>query len=132
VISIKGYERGETVSKKNIRPSGFLQIRDDYFLVIFFTLLEILASQTNLFDTLLTKWRKPVFSREIHMLNITPTEKVLHLGCGALPSATIFIAKDKNVHVVGIDNNTIAVKLAKSYIKKKDLSNLVTIEYGTE
>ena len=84
----------------------------------------------NLFDTLLTKWRKPVFSREIHMLNITPMEKVLHLGCGALPSATIFIAKDKNAHVVGIDNNTIAVKLAKSYIKKKDLTNLVTIEYG--
>jgi protein-L-isoaspartate O-methyltransferase len=84
----------------------------------------------NLFDSLLTKWRKPVFFREIHMLNITPMEKVLHLGCGALPSATLFIAKEKKTHVVGIDNNTIVVKLAQSYIKKKHLSNLVTIEYG--
>jgi len=118
------------VNDKTIRSSGFLANSRRLLSCYIFTLLEILASQMNLFDTLLTKWRKPVFSREIHMLNITPTEKVLHLGCGSLPSATIFIAKDKNAHVVGIDNNAIAVKLAQSYIKKKDLTNLVTIEYG--
>lgn len=64
------------------------------------------------------------------MLNIISSEKVLHLGCGAFPSATIAIAKEKKTHVVGIDNNNIAVKLARSYIRKNDLSNLVTIEYG--
>ena len=72
-----------------------------------------------------------MFFREIYTLNITPTEKVLYLGCGALLSETIFIAKEKKTHVVGIDNNSIAVILAQSYIKKKHLSNLVTIEYGT-
>jgi hypothetical protein len=55
--------------------------------------LEILAVKINLFDALLTKWRKPVLSIEIQMLNILPSEKVLHLGCGAFPSATIFIAE---------------------------------------
>ena len=118
------------MNEKNIRSSGFLANSRRLFSCYVFTLFEILATQMNLFDMLLTKWRKPVFSREINMLNITPTEKVLHLGCGALPSATIFIAKDKNAHVVGIDNNSIAVKLAQSYIKKKDLTNLITIEYG--
>jgi protein-L-isoaspartate O-methyltransferase len=96
----------------------------------FFTLLEILATKMNLFDSLLTKWRNSVISREIQMLNIIPSEKVLHLGCGAFPSATIFIAKKKRTYVVGIDNNYIAMKLAQSYIKKKNLSDLVTIEYG--
>ena len=118
------------MSEKNIRSSSFLANWRRLFSCYIFTLLEILATQTNLFDSLLTKWRKPVFFREIHMLNITPTEKVLHLGCGALPTATLFIAKEKKTHVVGIDNNSIAVKLAQSYIKKKQLSNLVTIEYG--
>lgn len=84
----------------------------------------------NLFDSLLTKWRKPVLIREIQLLNIIPSEKVLHLGCGAFPSATIFIAKEKKTKVVGIDNNYIAKKLAKSCIKKKNLLDLVTIEYG--
>jgi len=84
----------------------------------------------NLFDSLLTKWRKPVLSHEIQMLNIIPSEKVLHLGCGAFPSATISIAKEKKTHVVGIDNNYIAMKLARSQIKKKNLSDFVAIEYG--
>lgn len=95
-----------------------------------FTVLEIFAVKMNLFESLLTKWRTPVLLREIQMLNINPSEKVLHLGCGAFPSATILIVKGKNNHVVGIDNNYIAVKLARSYIKKKKLSDLVTIEYG--
>ena len=84
----------------------------------------------NLFDSLLTKWRKPVLSREIEMLNIIPSNKVLHLGCGAFPSTSIFIAKEKNIHVVGIDNNYFALKLARTYVKKKNLLNLITINYG--
>lgn len=97
---------------------------------VFFTVLEIFATKMNICDSLLTKWREPVLSREIQMLNIIPSEKVLHLGCGAFPSASISIAKKKRAHVIGIDNNYIAMKLARSYIKKKHLSDGVTIEYG--
>jgi len=46
------------------------------------------------------------------MLNITRTEKVLHIGYGALPFVTIFM------------------KLAQLYAKNKYLPNPVTIEYG--
>jgi protein-L-isoaspartate O-methyltransferase len=84
----------------------------------------------NIFDSLLTTWREPVLSREIQMLNIHPSEKVLHLGCGAFPSASISIAKKMRTNVVGIDNNYIAMTLARSYIKKKHLSDVITIEYG--
>ncbi|MBE3121984.1 MAG: hypothetical protein IMZ53_00940 [Thermoplasmata archaeon] len=91
------------MNDKNYKSSGFLANSRRLLSCYIFTLFEILAAQMNLFDTLLTKWRKPVFSREIQMLNITPMEKVLHLGCGALPSATIFIAKDKNAHGDGVN-----------------------------
>ena len=67
---------------------------------------------------------------EIQMLSIDSSENVLHLGCGAFPSAAIAIATKKKTHVVGIDNNSIAVKLARLCIKKKGLSSLITIEYG--
>jgi ubiquinone/menaquinone biosynthesis C-methylase UbiE len=119
-----------TVIKKNRKFFEFATNWRRFLSCLLFTLLEIFAAKLNLFDALLTKWRKPWLSREIQMLNILPSEKVLHLGCGAFPSATIFIAKERKVHVVGIDNNYITMKLARSYIKKKNLSDLVTIEYG--
>lgn len=95
-----------------------------------FTLLEILAVWIPLFDSLLTRWRNPIMTSEIEMLHIDSSEKILHLGCGAFPSAAIAIATKKKTHVVGIDNNSIAVKLARVCIKKKELSSLITIEYG--
>lgn len=67
---------------------------------------------------------------EIQLLHIVSSEKVLHLGCGAFPSAAIAIATEKKTQVVGIDNNSIVVKLARLCIKKKGLSHLVTIVYG--
>ncbi len=101
-----------------------------FFSCTLFTLLEILAVWIPLFDSLLTKWRNPIMTSEIEMLRINPSEKILHLGCGAFPSAAIAIATEKKTHVVGIDNNSIAVKLARICIKKKGLSSLITIEYG--
>jgi len=115
---------------KKSRLFGFPTNCRRFLSSIFFTVLEIFATKMNIFDSLLTKWRESVLSREIQTLNIMPSEKVLHLGCGAFPSASIFIAKKKKTHVVGIDNNYIAMTLARSYIKKKHLSDLVTIEYG--
>lgn len=118
------------MSKKNSRLCKFPKNWKRFLSSLLFTLLEIFATQMNLFDSLLTKWRKPMLIREIQLLNIIPSEKVLHIGCGAFPSATISIAKEKKTKVVGIDNNYIAIKLAQSYIKKKNLFDLVTIEYG--
>jgi precorrin-6B methylase 2 len=95
-----------------------------------FTLLEILAARISFFDNHLTRWRKSVFLQEIQLLDISPGDKVLHLGCGALPSASVFIAQGKDVSVTGVDNNRIAMRLAQSYIKRKHLSDRITIEYG--
>ncbi len=94
------------------------------------SLFTILAVQTTFFDSLLTRWRQPIMTAEIQMLHIDSSENVLHLGCGAFPSAAIAIATKKKTHVVGIDNNSIAVKLARLCVKKKGLSSLITIEYG--
>jgi len=130
MISFKGQKRRTIVSKRAMKSNWFILNWRRFLSSSLFTMLEILAVKINVFDHLLTKWRKPVLLLEIQMLNILPSEKVLHLGCGAFPSATILIAKQKKAHVVGIDNNNIAVKLARSCIKKKALSNLVTIEHG--
>ncbi len=93
-----------------------------------FTFMEILASRLTMVERLLIRWRMPAFSKEIALLDVKPGEKVLHIGCGAYPSASLMIAQANHAHVVGIDNNIIAVRLAQSYIKRKRLTSLITIE----
>ena len=122
--------RGDNVNGNSMRASGFFTRVRRVVSCYGFTLFEIAATQLNFFDQLLTQWRKPVFLQEIRLLDISVGDRVLHLGCGALPSASVFIAAEKHAQVVGIDNNRIAVRLAQSYIKKKRLSNNITIEYG--
>ena len=109
---------------------GFIANGRRFLSCSIFTLLEILAVRIRLFDSLLSRWREPIINSEIQMLQIDSSNRVLHLGCGAFPSAAIAIATKKKTYVVGIDNNSIAVKLARICIKKKGLSSLVTVEYG--
>jgi precorrin-6B methylase 2 len=116
--------------KDNRSPSGRPRQGGRMLSCYVFTFLEICASRFTLFDRMLTRWRTPVFSQEIDLLQIAAEEKVLHIGCGAFPSASLFIAQGKHARVVGIDNNTLAVKLAQSYIRKKQLTSLITIEKG--
>ena len=109
---------------------GFIANGRRFLSCSIFTLLEILAVRIALFDSLLTRWREPIINSEIQLVQIDSSNRVLHLGCGAFPSAAIAIAAKKKTRVVGIDNDSIAVKLARICIKKKGLSSLVTIEYG--
>jgi len=95
-----------------------------------FSFLEFLAVKFTFFYRLLMNWRTSVFLREITEAKITASDKVLHMGCGTLPSASIFIAEHCKAHVVGIDNNKTAVRLARDYISKKGLGEWITIEYG--
>jgi ribosomal protein L11 methylase PrmA len=97
----------------------------------FYTLLELLATRITFFEHLLMTWRTPVFTQEVDALHLTPSDKVLHLGCGSLPTASLLIAKKTQTKtIVGIDNNMIAVRLARGFIKRKHLTNTITIEYG--
>ena len=64
------------------------------------------------------------------MANVTKNDHALLIGCGFFPSESILIAETTNAKVVSIDNSAKAVKIARKYVKKKGLSNLVKIEYG--
>jgi len=95
-----------------------------------FNFLEVLAVKHTFFHDLLMKWRKPVFLNEIAMAGISRNDTVLLIGCGVFPSETVLIAEVSGAKVVGIDNAKNAVKLAKTYVQQRDLTHLVTIEYG--
>jgi len=95
-----------------------------------FSFFELLAVKSKFFDRILTDTRKPYFTNEINMAKVASKDRVLHIGCGIHPTHCILIAKLTNAEVVGIDNSKKAVKLARKYVKKMNLSKLVTIEFA--
>ncbi len=95
-----------------------------------YSFLEFLAVKINFFNKLLIKWRTPVFLKEIEMANVTSKDKVLHLGCGFFPTASLIVAEKTKAKVIGIDNNKIALNFAKKVVEKKNLSDFIKIEFG--
>jgi len=61
-----------------------------------YSFLEFLAVKIDFFNNLLMKWRTPVFLKEIKMASVTSKDKVLHIGCGLFPTASIIIADYRN------------------------------------
>jgi len=95
-----------------------------------FTYLEFLAIKFDFFYQLFMKCRKPAVQNEIKKAKISSTDNVLLIGCGIFPSTSLVIAEDTNAKLTCIDNNIKAVKLAQSYIAKKNIDNKIHIKFG--
>ena len=79
---------------------------------------------------MITSWRKPLFLNEIDKAKIKPEDKVLHIGCGIIPTTCILLADKTKASIVGIDNNKRATNYAKKIVSKKNLSDFIKIEYS--
>lgn len=114
-------------------PSKFTSVYINFrriLLCYIFIFLEILATKSVFFYELLMRFRIPTVSKEMEMANISSDDKILLIGCGPFPSTPIILA-EKNGNIVHcIDNNQWIIQFAKSYIQKKGLHDLITIEYG--
>jgi protein-L-isoaspartate O-methyltransferase len=64
------------------------------------------------------------------MANISKTDKILHIGCGAIPYTSIILSREYDVEVIGIDNQIKTITQAKKFLKKVNLSNKIHIEIG--
>ena len=115
--------------KKNIKLSKIIINIGRIVSCYKYAFLELLAIKTRFFNNLLMNWRKPIFLNEIKMANVTKKDRVLHIGCGLFPSESVLIAEKTKAKVIGIDNSIIAVKIARKYVKKKGLSDLIKIEH---
>jgi len=62
------------------------------------------------------KFHAPSVKKEIAMVGLSPTDTVLHIGCGAIPYSLIIISKETHAHVTGIDNQPRSVAKAKQFV----------------
>jgi hypothetical protein len=95
-----------------------------------FSFLEFLSLKIKPVYNLLMGWRRPVFIKEVKMAKVTSDDKVLLIGGGILPSESMIITQETNASVVTIDNNKSACKHAEIFIKKRGLTDKITIKHA--
>lgn len=66
-----------------------------------------------------------VIKSEVDMAKISSKDKVLSIGCGAIPFTAVYIAKLTGAKVIAIDNDLAAIKKASQFVLKHNIGQLV-------
>ncbi|MHA1193000.1 MAG: class I SAM-dependent methyltransferase [Promethearchaeota archaeon] len=100
------------------------------FLDYLYYSFEIFSNYIPFLAKLYIKFHAPSVKKEIKMLNLSSSDRILHIGCGAIPYTSIGISREIDAEIVGIDCNPRVVDIATDYLKRYNLSNMVKIEIG--
>lgn len=65
---------------------------------------------------------------EIKLANISSSDRVLHIGCGAIPATSILLAKKTGASVVGIDRDNKSYIKASQYVARKGFADKIQIK----
>lgn len=92
-----------------------------------FIMMEKMLSSSFLRHAYINFFEK-ITLEEFEMANIKSNDRILHIGCGALPNTLISLARNIKANYVGIDRNKQAVEIAKKVVKQYNLN--IKIEEG--
>jgi len=81
-----------------------------------YNIYEIIFTNISFFSFLYMKFHEPSVKKEINMAQITHSDKVLHIGCGAIPYSLMILSKETHTEITGIDNQTRSITYAKKFI----------------
>ena len=81
-----------------------------------YNIYENIFTNISFFSFLYMKIHEPSVKKEITMAEVKPTEKVLQIGCGAIPYTLRIITQETQAKVTGIDNQQRSIEKAKKYI----------------
>jgi len=91
---------------------------------------EIFSNYVPFFSKLYIKFHESSVKKEIEMSNLSSSDRILHIGCGAIPYTSLVLSREINSKIVGIDCNPHVVDIANDYLKRYNLSNMIKIEMG--
>ena len=87
-----------------------------------YNIYENIFTNISFFSFLYMKIHEPSVKEEIAMANVKPSEKVLQIGCGAIPYSLLIFSRETHAQVTGIDNQPRSIAKAKKYIgENKDI-----------
>jgi protein-L-isoaspartate O-methyltransferase len=81
-----------------------------------YNIYEIIFTNISFFSFLYMKIHEPSVKKEISLAEITPADKILHIGCGAIPYSLVIFSKETQTQITGIDNQARSIDKAKRYI----------------
>jgi len=91
---------------------------------------EVLSNYVPLLAKLYIVFHESSVKKEIEMAHISSSDKILHIGCGAIPYTSIVISRETNAKVVGIDHKPRVVDASTKFIHSHHLSDKITIQRG--
>lgn len=91
---------------------------------------EIIFTKILFFTKLYIRYHKPSVRKEIELAGINKSDKVIHVGCGAIPYTPIIIFQDIGCSITGIDYDNRSVNNAKSLLRKMGLGDNINISFG--
>jgi len=91
---------------------------------------ERFSNYISFFAKLYIKFHESSVKKEIEMSDLSPSDRILHIGCGAIPYTSILVSRNIGAEIVGIDCDPRVVTIATDYLKRYNLSNMVKIEIG--
>ena len=92
--------------------------------------LEKYGSALPLIPSLYALPYRRVLDREIALASITREDKVINIGCGAIPYSAIYIARTTGAAVHAVDIDKEALDCARRCIAANGLSHLITLEHA--
>jgi len=110
--------------KQRIYESTLLRKLDG----LFWFFIDVVATMIPFFSKLVyDMWLKmeSCVRKEIITSNICKDSRVLIVGCGPFPSTAVIIARMAKAKIVAIDNKKLAVTLAKKYLVRMGLKNVL-------
>lgn len=94
---------------------------------IFWYIIDLMVIKNNWFLRLYPNGWITSVRKEVDMAHISKADRVLHIGCGPYPITSVSVNKICGASIVTIDRNPKAVKLAKKYIKSRNIKNIKVI-----
>lgn len=97
----------------------------DYSYILF----EKIAIKFNIISLSYLNLYSDIVDKEIKMAEINLNDKILVIGCGAIPSTSILISKKTNAKIIAIDKDFNAIDEAKTFLSNIDYNEL-ELEYA--
>jgi len=89
---------------------------------------ELFANHSMFFTKMFIKFHTYSVKKEIQMAGLTKKDKILHIGCGAIPYTLIVLSDVLKTKVVGIDNNQKVVNNARNLLKKFEKYDSIIVD----
>jgi len=89
---------------------------------------EFFGNHNMLFAKMYIYYHKSSVLKEIKLAGLKSTDRILHIGCGAIPYTSIILSEETNVRIVGIDRQKKVVNHARQFVKRLNLENKIIIK----